>query len=515
MMTPWKNPEFTRHFRREMRPVRAAMTLVIPLLVCLLVMLVMRVGERDGQGRIVWHDYWNDLYIGLLAVQGVVLALWCVSTCGQAISSERQLKTFDFLRTTRLNSAELLTGSVAGRPFTAYVMVAVTLPITLLAGTAAGYAWWRVLASMGVIVVVCLTFALFALLFSLLTEKPRIGELIAIVVAGCWAMVQISHAWAFRYQNSAIPALTVLPALEKLNGYAGVAAPLPVRLFGAPIAPAMMTVFLYGTAAAWLALMLVRNLKRDREEMRLLTRWQALLLLICVNVIFLAQVLLRGPYGFLFIGSVNADKWFQQQVQNIVSNYVVLNAVVFYLIGLAMLPSAGELKTWFREKQRSFGSYWGENAPPIPWIALAAASAWVVLAAVVFFYRHEAPRADWSLGWTALRLGVLLVYATRDVIFLQWCGITRMKSPLVKGVLLLGLYYFVVSMIAAFVQAAMGAPDSLVGYAIVTPVGALANQALLASVQGAGAQVGIIVLLLLLIRQRFVRVSSLTAPSPA
>lgn len=502
----WKNPEFIRHFRRELRPARLAVSLVLPVLLCLLVMLVMRQGEKDNHGIIHWKDYWGDLYIGLLVVQGLVLAAWCASTCGQAISSERQLKTFDFLRTTRLTSGELLAGSVLGRPLMGFLMVGITLPLTLLAGTAAGHPWRVVLGSVAVLLVVCLTFAIGGILFSLLTLKPRVGEFIALILVFLWFSTFVGRDMKFAPWGTAIPAIGVVPALVQLNGaesgFLG-----ETNFFRWQIPPALFTVISYATISAWFWLMLVRNLKRDREDLRLLSRWQAMIFLIYVNVMFLAQSRLQLTtvvFGWVNPQFSNAEL-LRRQLDGTISAYVLLNGIVFYLIGLTMLAPVGSLKTWFRARKMRFQRYWEENSPPITWMVVAGVVAWLVVALFALAYRRSVPLADWSLGWLALRLGVLLIYAMRDVLFLQWCSVTRMKSPLVKGTLLLALYYFVACMSAALIQAAAAHPDSDVGYAFVTPIGAIQNQDLLPSLQGAGIQIGIMILIMFMIRNRFTR----------
>jgi hypothetical protein len=45
------------------------------------------------------------------------------------------------------------------------------------------------------------------------------------------------------------------------------------------------------------------------------------------------------------------------------------------------------------------------------------------------------------MAWGAVSMLIVLVFIIRDVLFIQWCKLTRLRSPLVKGVLFLGLYY--------------------------------------------------------------------------
>ena len=47
-----------------------------------------------------------------------------------------------------------------------------------------------------------------------------------------------------------------------------------------------------------------------------------------------------------------------------------------------------------------------------------------------------------------------LVYAVRDITFLQWCMFTRMKQPIVKGFLYLILYYAAAGIVAAVLSSA-------------------------------------------------------------
>jgi hypothetical protein len=60
-----------------------------------------------------------------------------------------------------------------------------------------------------------------------------------------------------------------------------------------------------------------------------------------------------------------------------------------------------------------------------------------------------------TLQTAAVQLLLVLVFVTRDVLFLQWCMLTRLRQPVVKGVLYLCLYYA-----AAAVFTAIGAVSS-------------------------------------------------------
>jgi hypothetical protein len=66
---------------------------------------------------------------------------------------------------------------------------------------------------------------------------------------------------------------------------------------------------------------------------------------------------------------------------------------------------------------------------------------------------------------------IVLVFITRDVLFIQWCKLTRLRSPVVKGVLFLCLYYASVAVLFTVLditshRAATGLANAL------TPAGA-------------------------------------------
>jgi hypothetical protein len=54
---------------------------------------------------------------------------------------------------------------------------------------------------------------------------------------------------------------------------------------------------------------------------------------------------------------------------------------------------------------------------------------------------HTLPLEMSTLRAAAIRLLLVLVFVTRDVLFLQWCVLTRLRQPVVKGFLFLCLYY--------------------------------------------------------------------------
>jgi len=111
------------------------------------------------------------------------------------------------------------------------------------------------------------------------------------------------------------------------------------------------------------------------------------------------------------------------------------------------------------------------------------------------------------------------VFTARDILFLQWCMLTRMKQPVVKGVLLLMLYNTAVGIVGA-VMSAVGAPATSKMLTLLIPY------TLMAEMEkpdipsgfifgGIVLQVGICVLILLAIQRRLARPVQVPAASAA
>ncbi|MBZ5543521.1 MAG: ABC transporter permease [Acidobacteriia bacterium] len=166
MLEFWRNPEFVRHLRAELRPPRAITAAFLAVVVCALAGLACWASEHENL-----RVFFRTFHGWLVGIQFVGLAFWCASGCGQAITRERELKTYDFLKTTRLTAGEIVLGKILGAPIMGYFVVGCTLPISLAVGALGGYG----LGTLVGVYVLLLAFALFVSLMglwlSMLLEK--------------------------------------------------------------------------------------------------------------------------------------------------------------------------------------------------------------------------------------------------------------------------------------------------------------------------------------------------------
>jgi hypothetical protein len=467
----------------------------ISVLLCALVVLSFYHPGIDKTSAPGDRDLPMILYTLLVSMQALALCLWCLSSCSQAISSERSLKTFDFLRTTRLTSWELLLGMLFGVPLMAYFVVACTLPFTFILGLYAGVSLLAMAVTYLMLFLVSVVLSLAALTISVTTDRPRAGSVVLLVLmsgTAAWALFVSGGAAPFPGLTAILVFVGLLPLYHVApSAFGPVFTPVP--FFGVQLPSLFVSIVLYVSAGAWLLLMLVRNMKKDQEDIRFLSRWQVVAFAVYFNLLVFALLDLRT------IPSISSDP----ASGYIALGYLGLNFVILWVIGLASLTPPARLRSGWVRASSSAAFYWSEDGLPWPWMAASALAAFLVFLLEAVVARRFIPFSEWHLGSLAAGLLVLLVFAVRDVLFLQWCVLKGFRSPVVKGMLFLFLYY-----ITAFTLSGFFFHSGLVWF---TPLGALADADLAAPLDvlvGVVLQLAMSVYLVFSIRRRL-------APSPS
>ena len=206
--------------------------------------------------------------------------------------------------------------------------------------------------------------------------------------------------------------------------------------------------------------MLTRNFKKDLEQVRLLSRWQALGFAVFLNALF---------YGFLDMEKVSRRTGVPLLSPEQASNLAVaMNAAILFLLGLAAVVPHEKLKVWWRKRAAAEVAYLSEDGLPWPWVAMAALVAYGLLAGRALAGWDSIPFALWHLGSAGVQMLVFLLFISRDILFLQWCNLTRMKRPLLKGLFYLLLYYTAVSIIGGVLHL-VWAPSRFTFCAVTSP----------------------------------------------
>ncbi|HUA16322.1 MAG TPA: ABC transporter permease subunit [Verrucomicrobiae bacterium] len=481
----WNNPEFVRHRRAELRPVRAITVGVVVLLMCLLIGLacwsyeqnLLANAQRGAEtfATDAWRrraefleghlarNTWLLLYRWLVGLQGIALTFWALFSCAQSVSGERDHKTWDFQRTTRLTATETLIGKLLGEPILIYFAVLCASPVTFIAGLAGGLSFGAVISVFVFFVVLSMFLGLGGMWLSTLLESRTRG----VGLIGALALYGFTLA-IYGMHDSGLPglaAMSPLTGIVDLLGFSpdsrlGMALP---PLFSRQIPWLLMSVLLCCSFSAWLALMLVRNLKRDYPEIRPLSRWQAVSCAAFLN--FLIYALLSPVYQLSIEGKVG---WFPD-AKSVAVFAVGMNGLILFLMGLATLTPQERLKVWRRRRVTGESNIFADDGLPWPWLGLSAIVAYALMIWGLLAWDHTFPLEMSTLQTSAIRLLLVLVFVTRDVLFLQWCMLTRLRQPIVKGALFLGLYYGAAAVLTglAAVSSEHGAHTML---ALLTPV---------------------------------------------
>lgn len=474
MVLFWRNPEFVRHRRSELRQTRALAVVTVVVVICVLLGLACWISRQsaleaarraaeyfDGRWtsqlaqleRRKYIDFWQLFFRVLMLVQAGVLTFWSLLSCAQSISGERDRKTWDFQRITRLSPTELLVGKVLGEPVLAYFIGLCCLPIAIVAGLA-GHVRLVDIASAYVLILASALFIGLAgiWLSSLLESRSRgIGVIGAL---GLYAFI----AAAYGFQETNFPgfgAFSPLTGLLPLLSTAESGRKFVATLFGAQVSWLLMSLLLYVAFGAWLVLMTVKNLKRDYDDVRPLSRWQAVGCATFLNFVAYSLFYPRYTRGRYFVTTM-----------------VMMNVVVLFVVGLATLTPPEHLRTWWRKRAGDLATLFSEDGLPLPWVVLSAVVAYASLVSGLFFWRSELAFEPGLFRIGAVQLIVVCLFVTRDVLFIQWCKLTRLRSPVIKGFLYLCLYYA-----ASWIAAGVAAIVSILQYRwllnILTPAGIL------------------------------------------
>jgi hypothetical protein len=476
----WRNPEFVRHIRSELRPARAITVALVVLLLCALIGLgcwserqsMLAIAERNaGQYGGPWIEYakhmrehtaqhtWMLIAQWMFGLQAGLIGFWSLMMCAQSVSGERDRKTWDFQRTTSLTSTELAIGKVLGEPVVAYFAALCALPFTVIAGLGAGFTVWHVLNALTGIFASALFFGVCGLWMSIMVEhrSRSVALLGALMVFGlALGTYGLTMSW-FPGLAAFDPFVNLYRVLQLSFAYHGYVAP---RLFGHAVPWLVMSLLLYASVGAWLWAMIVRNLKRDYEEIRLLSRWQAVGCAAFLN--FVLYALFTSPDVL-----VKSD---------VLASFVVgLNGAILFVIGLASLTPPERLKVWWRERAEGRGGIFSADGLPWPWLVLSAAVAYGLMVWGLLAWRFALDFHSSSLRTAGLQLVVVLVFVTRDILFIQWCTLTRLRQPVMKGILFLCLYYASAGVVVALCSIS-GESTSMAALNILTPTGVFQTQ---------------------------------------
>jgi ABC-2 type transport system permease protein len=511
MLKFWQNPEFVRHLRSELRRTRALSVLAV--LVVLWILLGLGCwAERDSEMQrlnsyadAAGHPTAAELesieqrnpietarlyYRILMMAQAGILSFWVLFACAQSVSAERERKTWDFQRTTRLSASELLIGKLLGEPVLAYFMVVCCIPISVFAGLRGETSFLHIVYAYILIFSSALFLGLVGIwLSSMFESRSRgVGVLAAL---GLYALISV----AATFRDTMFPGIAAISPFSGLDSLLNFGrASLPPTLFSHPIPWVAMSLLLYISFGAWFVLMVVRNLKKDPDELRMLSRWQVVGCVAFLN--------------FLTYSLFDPNRTPDITMTDFATLMVGLNTLVLALMGLATLTPHERLKVWWRRNHSKQAGIFAEDGLPWPWLAISAVIAYGLMIWGLSAWKESLGYNPKAFQSGAIQLLAILIFITRDVLFIQWCTLTRMRAPALKGILFLGLYYVATTVITVVLS--IGSDQTGHNFAnLLTPAGIFQHFNgfhFAASVfVGMALQLAVIVFLLMVINRRLAR----------
>ncbi|HSS95754.1 MAG TPA: ABC transporter permease [Terriglobales bacterium] len=474
MLKFWQNPEFVRHLRSELRRTRALSVLAVIIVLCILAglgcwaqrdnfMSNVRASARDtghptpAQLELMEQrnpvEFWQLYYRTLMTGQLGILSFWVLFACAQSVSGERERKTWDFQRTTRLSPTELLIGKLLGEPILAYFIVLCCIPISVFAGLRGEIGFLHVVYAYTLVFSSALFVGLLGIWLSSMFESRSRG--VGVIGAlGLYALISIATSFSDT-MFPGIAALSPFTGLDNLLGYSKMG-PLAPTLFSLEIPWVAMSLLLYISFGSWFVVMILRNLKRDPDELRMLSRWQVVGCVAFLN--------------FLAYGLLNPTHTSDVSMTDLATLMVGLNTLILALMGLATLTPHERLKIWWRRNHSRHAGIFAEDGLPWPWLAVSAVIAYGLMIWGLSAWKEYLGYNPKAFQSASIQLLGILIFITRDVLFIQWCTLTRMRAPVLKGILCLGLYYATTAVITLVLN--VSTYETSIRFAnLVTPAG--------------------------------------------
>jgi hypothetical protein len=423
-----KNPELLRYVRSELRPARAAVIIGGTLGGALL--LALFISANTASPTLHTQPYWQNVYGALLVASSIVLVLWSLLNSSQAVVGERTHKTFDFWRTTRLSPMTLAIGKVFGAPVGAWLQFVTALPVAIVLGRLGGYHIMTILGSFLIVGVCNVALSALALCVSMRAQDSRRATMLMLMLAG--AAIPSLSSMRLAYGPGDEIGLSAWTAWNPTGALAAwhQGAVVWVALFGHAAPSLLVTVVLYAVVIAWSFTALVRSIKLEPEQNSLFSPVQVVGISVCTLLYSYAAYrpwgMIRTEHGFEEHGSLSA----------LLAMGVATTLVCLYFTVDSTLLWRDNLRHRMRvsqARQITTRLIW-------PWLATSFIG---LMAAIWALWGYRGQFADQAVPWLGI-VGMYLAiaaYAVRDGMFLQWMIAQRVKAPVLKGSVLLAVYY--------------------------------------------------------------------------
>jgi hypothetical protein len=422
-----KNPELLRYVRSELRPARVAVIMGGTLGGALLMALF--ISANTASPKLYTRAYWQDVYGAIFVASSMILVLWSLLNASQAVVSERTQRTFDFWRTTRLSPRTLTIGKLFGAPIGAWLEFATALPLALVVGALGGFRVTTIIGSFLVVGLCNVTVSALALCLSMRAQDSRRATMLMLMLAVGLIPSLSSIEMAYGPSEIGRSAWTALNPIAALGAWHQ-GEIIKVLLFGHAVPSLLVTIALCVVVIAWSLTALARSIKLEPEQNSLFSPVQVVAISVCI---FLYSYAAYRPWG-----TVKTEHGIEQHYSSsaLLAIGIATTLVCLYFTVVSTLLSRDNLRHRLRVSQpRKIAArlIW-------PWMATSFIG---LIAAVWAVSGYRGQFAEGTVEWSGI-VGMYLAiaaYAVRDGMFLEWMIAERVKAPVLKGSVLLAVYY--------------------------------------------------------------------------
>ncbi len=442
------NPELVRNTRIHLRPGRIAVVITICAVISLTAAASYYLGGPGG--RRVPEDAQNLLTM-ILSLQIMALLMGGGIYTLLSIHREKDLNTFDFQRITRRTPFELVLGKLFGAPIQMYFAFLCLAPVTIWAAYL-GQVQASVVVMIYVLIVLgSIAYHSLALLLSLVMERgTSAGAIVLFLIIVGMSSIDFSdqgssigvHAlspfFVFRlYETvpaSFSPGAPILPSILWTND----------TFFGIQIAHFWVLVALYLSLTAWFLLAAVRNVKRDPMAYELYSPTQGFAFMAYLYLLLIG--FLRWSIPQIHFTPPNRSYYVFEPIQPDLAESLVLMIGLFFLgiLGLTLLRNRDQVRRRIRELGARAAGWWAA-AWPAPFLLAGSVLAGISIVLMIQYKLH--PQTGWNFKAGLLEAAFFSAWAARDVLYLQWMNLRRIRRPIMIAVLYMVVFYTCVSII--------------------------------------------------------------------
>lgn len=319
------NPEIKRNIRSRLRRGKILGGVILYLILLLLIAYIMYQFSYRTANIEARQEYMKNLYFVILGLQFFVSLVMGAVICSSSIVSEREKKSYDFLRMLPIHPIWLTIGKLIGVPILVYLLLFLTLPISLICVLMGGVSGEVFLITYTVLLFCGLFAHSLGLFFSSLAPKSSWSNSGTLLVL------------------FSLNLLTSLPQLNFLNPlrYFGLAKSgsehlAQVSFYWFEVSEMGLAICVYAFFTCWFLIGINRNIVL--QENRLLSKGQSLLFFASVNLLVTG---LFWPY----LNGLHEDFWLFMTL------FLAISLCMIMTLIFIIVPNYDELIRWFHEQK--------------------------------------------------------------------------------------------------------------------------------------------------------------------